>query len=133
MSADDNTQLWKYTIATGSDAQVDIDPSNTSGDSKSRDMNIQALWYDGTYIWGIDGDNDGIETTFDVWKLAVADDSTTEIGTGTMDDGDCYAYDIFKIGEDVFGVVVDNDNSLEIWQVDTAPLTLKDSMGLGAV
>jgi len=136
VSADDNKQLWKYTIATGTDEQLDIDPSDTSGDNKSRDHNIHRLRYDGTYIWGVDCNNDGTDDDFDVWKLAVADDTVTEVGTSTGANADSViVFDLFLFDGNpvVFNYelreVAYPDGYLCFWQVDSAPFTEVDAFG----
>lgn len=128
------TQLYKYILSTDTESQVDIDPSNSSGDVKSRDRDIQALWYDGTYIWGVDCDNDGVDDTFDVWKLQVSDDTCTEILTHTSDTNFMvYVGDIFKIGSDMFIIVSEKiSNTLYVVVYDvTTVLTEKDKFDSG--
>lgn len=125
----DNTKLYKSTDKGDTWVQVDIDPSNTSGDQKSRDHKIKALWNDGTYIHGVDCDNDGTADNFDVWKLLLADDTVTEVGTETGADADSvYVFDIFKIGSDVYVWNVEsrggvNSTRVVVWDVDVSPFT----------
>jgi len=121
----DQTKIYKVAVASGTCTQVDIDPSDSSGDNKSRDQDIQALWFDGTYIWGVDCDNDGATADFDVWKLAIADDTCTEIGTSAGATADQYAWDIFKSDGNMYVYCSENRGIglewLVIWDVDSAP------------
>ena len=129
VSADDNTEFWKYIKATGNDAIVDMNP----GGSDKRDHKIQALWNDGTHIWGVDCDNDGTADDFDVWKLEIVDDTLTEIGTSAgADVNTVYVYDIFKIGSDVFVLNVEDRATVElavVWDVGSAPFVEQDTLG----
>lgn len=134
----DNTKIY-YSADKGlSWTQLDIDPSNTSGDNKSRDHKIQSAWHDrgNSIIWFIDCENDGIQVDFDVWKLDYSGSETapsiTEIGTSVAG-GICHiVYDIFVIGTNTYASVyeleADADTVLKIYDVDTAPFTLKDSI-----
>lgn len=118
------------------ETQLDVDPSNTSGDQKSRDHLIQSCWHDidNQIIWFVDCDNDGVSTDFDVWKLDYSSSETaptvTEIGSSTPDDA-VYAYDILKIGANVY--VIDYEDHAgggyeRIWDVDSAPITKIDEI-----
>lgn len=124
VSVDDNKELWKYVKATGLDSLIE-----------TRDHKIQSLWNDGTYIWGVDCDNDGTADDFDVWKIAIADDTVTDIGTSAGADANTvYVYDIFIIGANTYVSNIEDDGGtkLKIWDVDTAPLTEKKTFDMEA-
>lgn len=131
-------ELYHYNVSTGVETQIDIDPSNSSGDNKSRDHKIQALWHDKTnsIIWGLDCDNDGTADDFDVWKLDYSSSKTaptvTEVGTSTgADANSVYAHDIFKIGSDTFVINIEERSSdlyTVVWDVDVSPFVEKDSI-----
>ena len=115
VSADNNKELWKYTKSLGTDEKVE-----------DRTQDIKALWnddVDGTHIWGVDCDNPGND--FDVWKLLIADDSVTEIGTSSgADAGTEYAFDILKIGAEYFvhnEREVAGDGEIATYNVTEAP------------
>jgi len=130
-------ELYLFTISTGVEVQIDIDPSNSSGDQKSRDHKIQALWHDKTnsIIYGVDCDNDGTADDYDVWKLDYTSSkntpSVTEIGTlSGADANTVYINDIFMISTNVYVVSsykISGINYLVCHDVDTAPFTLKDT------
>ena len=65
---DDETKVYLYDHNDGSDTQLDVDPSDSSGDNMSRDQTIQAIWHDTTnqQVWFVDCDNDKVTQTFDV-------------------------------------------------------------------
>lgn len=124
-------KAYHFNVTTGVETELDIDPSDSSGDNKSRDQKIQSLWHDrdNQIIWG--GDCDNPENDFDVWKLDYSGSETspsvTEIGTGgTGDAGTIYLYDIFIVGSNTYVMTFEtrlgNDFNI-IWDVDTAPFT----------
>jgi hypothetical protein len=135
-------ELYHFNVSTGVETQIDIDPSNTSGDGKSRDHKIQSLWHDqaNEIIYGVDCANPGND--FDVWSLDYSGSKTapsvTEIGTSSAPDvGTVYASDIFMIGSNVY--VIDAETRTNggtvpywvIWDVDTAPFTEQDTLTRG--
>ncbi len=93
---------------------------------------IQAGWLDGNDLWLVMCDNPGDD--FGVCYVELDDSNDCNpvgIGAGgTADAGTVYAYDIFKIGTDVF--VLNNEErtnvpKIVVWDVDTAPFIEKDS------
>lgn len=118
--------------------QIDVDPSDSSGDNESRDMLIQSAWHDraNKIIWFVDCDNDGTADQFDVWKMdysaSESAPTTTEVGSESSDDNNTYyAWDIFMIGTDVFVFNHATDtgvHAFKIWEVDTAPFVEKDAV-----
>jgi len=68
--------------------QIDVDPSNTSGDNKSRDYIIQGFWNEpySEEIWCADCSNPG--SYFDAWRMDYAggfgSESTTETGRSNI-------------------------------------------------
>jgi len=137
ISGDNTKQLWKYDIATHTDAQIDIDPTNASPDSKSRLHIIQSLYYDSTTnrLYGVDCDNDGTADAFYVWYISTLTDVCTEIGTSAGGAANSYyGNDIFKIGSDM---LVSNYEYrfpswyLVVWDVDASPFVKKAELIIG--
>lgn len=138
----DSTQLklYHFNISTGIETEIDIDPSNSSGDNKSRDHIIQSVWHDrdNSIIYGVDCDNDGNADDYDVWKLDYSISQTsptiTEIGSSIgADNNTVYAYDIFMIGTDVFVVNYETQigiGYLIVREVDSAPFTEEDTQSM---
>ena len=122
VSADNQCELWKYTKSLGTDELL-----------QTRDHKIQALWNDGTYIWGVDCDNDGTADDFDVWKILISDDTFTVIGTSAGADADSvYVLDVYVSGGNTYVSNIETRNAgvnkyIVIWDVDTAPFTEKDT------
>ena len=130
-----SSSLWFMVDSTN---QLVLLKSINKGSSWSivttRSHKIQSGWNDGTYIWLVDCDNDGTADDFDVWKITVdGNDTITSIGTSSgADINTVYAYDIFKIGTDVFVINHEKSGGVDflfiVWDVDTAPFTKKDDL-----
>ena len=144
MDSVDNTKVY-YSADKGDNwAQIDIDPSDSSGDNESRDHIIQAGYHDLTnkIIYCVDCDNDGTADDFDVWKLDYsASESTpvvTEIDTSAgADVNSVYAYDIFLVANGDL-IVIDREllgavANLISWKCNAAPFVLKDAFPAGVV
>ena len=122
--------------------QLDVDPSDSSGDNKSRDHKIQAAWHDrvNEIIYFIDCDNDGTADDFDGWNLDYSGSETaptiTEVDTMPITDEEAdtvYAFDVFKIGVKIYGLVRNRDTDapfnyeLSIWDITANPFVKKSS------
>ena len=127
-------ELYLKTISSGAETQIDVDPSDSSGDNKSRDYKIQSAFHDKTNktIWFIDCENDGTDTTFDVWKL----DYTNGYLTPTVTEVDTssaltkvYSMDIFIIAGNTYAIVEDAGTT-RVFDVDTSPFVAKDTISL---
>ena len=111
--------------------EIDTGEFNNGVITRTRD--IQAAYYDrdDDKIWFVDCD---WASVFDVWYLDLTDYSMTSIGTsaGAVN----AAYDIFKEGTDFF-VMVDETvvatQSLRVYEVDTAPFTVEDTLDWSAL
>ena len=127
-------------------SQIDIDPSDSSGDNVSRDHTIRSGWHDrpNKIIYFVDCDNDGTADDFDVWKLdysaSESSPTVTEIGTSPAPNqaNSVYVHDIFMIGVNVYVMNREDDigggggdNDLVVWDVDTAPFTEQDRLDAG--
>jgi hypothetical protein len=136
----DNTKMYYSSDKCDNWTQLDIDPSDTSGDNKSRDHKIISAWHDraNEIIYFVDCDNDGTADDFDVWKLDYSGSETaptaTEIGTepAGADANTVYVGDIFKIDANIYVINVEDragTTTTVVWDVDTAPFTEKDTNG----
>ena len=126
-------QLWKYTIATGTDAQLDADPDDDSGDNKSRDnkTHTTSAWHDrgNDEISFIEIFVGAADSGLGVFKLDITNDIVTDIGdyragvAGRFLSETC---DIFKVDGEyrahMFYFDGANLNS-SIWDVDAAPFS----------
>jgi len=80
-------KIYLKQVSTGIETEIDVDPSNTSGDVKSRDHEIQSAFHDRTnkIIYFIDLETFSVANSFDVWKLdyssSKSEPSVTEIVT----------------------------------------------------
>jgi hypothetical protein len=136
-------KVYHFDTDTGTETQLDVDPSDSSGDNKSRDHKIQSLWHDrdNQIIWGVDCDNDGTADDFDVWKLDYSASETsptvTEVGSSAGADANTvYAHDIFKIGANMYVSNTEERAAVKkwvVWDVDVAPFVEQDNTGIGAV
>ena len=123
--------------------QLDIDPSDSSGDNKSRDRNIASAWHDraNEIIWFVDCDNDGVDDTFDVWTLDYSGSETapsiTEIDSKTSaGNDDIMAHDIFIIGVKTFVLWDDNlavGGLQYCYDVSASPFVETDSLGVSGL
>lgn len=125
VSADDNTQLWKYTKSTGSDALVE-----------TRDHIIQDLWYDRANgkIYGLDCDNDGTADDFDVWYIEISDDSVTDVGTSAGADANTvYAYWLVIYNNNIYvhdEETIGGQTKLIWWLCTGAPFSIETSSNI---
>jgi hypothetical protein len=129
----DNTKFYYSSDKGDNWTQIDVDPSNSSGDNKSRDHKIRAGWHDrgNSVIWFVDCDNDGTADDFDVWKLDYSGSETapsiTEIGASAGADANTvYAGDIFVAGGNTYVINMEDRAATltaVVWDVDTAPFT----------
>ena len=131
VDSDDGTKVY-YSADEGETwTQIDVDPSNSSGDNKSRDQTIVTAWHE--IIWFADCENDGVESDFDVWKLDYSSSESaptvTEVST-TATDGACYVHDIFVYDNNTY-LIVQDVNNLECYDVDSDPAVAKDDLDLG--
>ena len=129
----DNTKIYHLNTTTNTLTQLDVDPSDSSGDNKSRDHKVQAFWHDraNKVIWGCDCDNDGTADDFDVWKLdySVSEltPTVTEVDTSVgADINSVYALDIYIWSGDTYVRNIETRNAgantyIITWDVDTAP------------
>lgn len=138
VDSNDGTKVYKSVDKGANWTQVDVDPSDSSGDNKSRDHNIRSAWHDRTngLIYFVDCDNDGTADDFDVWKMTTdGNETVTEIGTSVGQDvNTVYAHDIFMIGANVYVMnreFKDAHNDLVVWDVDTAPFVQQDRLDAG--
>jgi hypothetical protein len=134
----DETKVYGSNDKGATWTQIDVDPSNSSGDNKSRDHNIRSFYHDrdNSKIYAIDGENDGSDTSFDIWYLDYSSgwgsESVTEVGSqSTMPNSQkCYAYDIYKRDGNVEALVTEysggQNNWVHIYDVDSHPFTHKD-------
>lgn len=137
----DNTKIYHLNTTTLVETQLDVDPSNTSGDNKSRDHKVQSLWHDrdNQIIWAIDCDNNGVQDNFDVWKFDYSASETaptvTEIATWTDPNNDAlYLYDVWVYDANTYALGwADRDSGsggpsvMEVWDVDSNPIVSKDT------
>jgi len=133
----DETKVYHLDTDSWTETQLDVDPSDTSGDNKSRDLDVQACWHDrdNSIIWFVDCANPGDD--FDVWTLNYSSSETsptaTEVGTSTgQDAGTVDVGDIFMISGDVFVVNYEERTSTDygvVWDVSTSPFVEKDKWG----
>ena len=105
MDSADNTKIFYSSDKGDNWSQIDVDPSDSSGDNESRDHNIQTAWHDRTnkIIYFADLETFGLANSFDVWKLdysaSESSPTTTEIATYSGDW--IQALDIFIYGGDL--------------------------------
>jgi len=137
VDSDDQTKIYYSADEGGTWAQIDVDPSNSSGDNKSRDQIIQTAWHDTSnkVIWFADCENDGAVSDFDVWKLDYSSSESaptvTEVAT-TATGGVCYVHDIFVYDSNTYLIVQDTtDHNLECYDVDSDPAVAKDDHACG--
>ncbi|KKL18359.1 hypothetical protein LCGC14_2476290, partial [marine sediment metagenome] len=131
----DNTKIYYSSDKGANWTQIDVDPSDSSGDNKSRDHNIRVAFHDGDnkIIWFADCDNDGTADDFDVWKLdysaSESAPTTTEIGTSAAPDANTvYVYDIWVFDGNTYVLNQEHragDQKIVHWDVDTAPFVEK--------
>lgn len=99
--------------------QIDVDPSNSSGDNKSRDYLIRACWHDkaNEIIYFIDGTNDDSTNAIDCWTLdysgGFGSESVIEVGTivasGTKDW--INGIDVFIIGAVIYVTTKEHESA----------------------
>ncbi|KKL49638.1 hypothetical protein LCGC14_2313490, partial [marine sediment metagenome] len=131
----DNTKIYYSSDKGANWTQIDVDPSDSSGDNKSRDHNIRVAFHDrdNKIIWFVDCDNDGTADDFDVWKLdysaSESAPTTTEIGTSAAPDANTvYVYDIWVFDGNTYVLNQEDrtgDQKIVHWDVDTAPFVEK--------
>ncbi|KKM01800.1 hypothetical protein LCGC14_1790840, partial [marine sediment metagenome] len=137
--SDLNIKLYYTANKALSWTQLDVDPSNTSGDNKSRDHKISAAWHDPTnsIIHFVDCDNDGTADDYDVWKLDYTSSKSaptvTEIGSdsGAVANS-LFIWDIFKIGSDYF-IIGKRSNLIVVHKVTVAPFVVQDTLAEGDI
>ncbi len=130
----DNTKIY-YSSDKGENwVQIDVDPSNSSGDNKSRDHKIQSAWHDwdNKIIWFVDGDNPGDD--FDVWKLdysgSESSPSVTEVGTSSgATENTVFVFDIFIFGANILAISKEFQGSHKIilWDVAAGAPSILDT------
>jgi len=130
----DNTKIYGSDDKGATWVQIDVDPSNTSGDQKSRDHNIQCAWHDRTNKIIHFGDCDNPGDDFDVWKLdyssGFGSESITEIGTSSAYETDTvYLHDIIRYDSDTYVIVsyLDNVPQTDLFKVSSTPFSVHDT------
>jgi hypothetical protein len=115
VSADNNKELWKYTIATGSDELI-----------TTRTEKIRAIWPDRTngILWIVDCDDHAANNTFYVWSLTISDDTISSIDSQALTW--CNVQDIFIYSGTVYVITqnydsVAEDSFFKVWDVDASP------------
>lgn len=120
----DRTKVYSINVSDGTQTQVDVDPSDSSGDNQSRDRDIIAAWHDraNEKIYFVDCDNP--DTQFDVWYLdysgGLGSESATEIGDESFTV--VTVIDIFKISTDFF-VMMQADGYIQVYTVTSSPFS----------
>jgi hypothetical protein len=133
----DKGETWSGDVTGG---QLDIDPSDTSGDTKSRDMDIQCAWHDRSNEVIYFGDCDQNTNDYDVWKLdySVSETAPTIIEITTVATGDAGTvslYDIFLLADgNVYAINYEKQagaSKLVVNDVDTNPAVEKVTLAVG--
>ena len=104
---------------------LEIDLSDNTNSYK-----IQAGWLDGNDLWLVSCDNDGTADDFEVFFIELDDfNDCNPIGVSAgADVNSVFAYDIFKIGTDMFVINRQTPGPrFHVWEVDTAPFVDQDS------
>jgi len=123
VSTDNRLQLWKYTIATHTDALI-----------TTRSVFIQAIWYDRTngVLWCGDG-SDLCGGFLFSWKVTIATDTVTPISTFSDLPRAYSVGDLFIIGANTYMICGIGTGAIYVFDVDTDPFVQKDLDATGYV